>query len=142
MSKVIIFFTACALLYSSASFAQQPGTPQYNSVYLPGHGVGDTKAPPRIWGAWARGDDRTLGYSLTGRTQQEAEDLAVADCERRGSTNCVPIDSFDNACVAIAAGPSDRYAQISRKGTKWTRREALKQCGPDCKIIFEGCAVP
>ncbi|WP_367381367.1 DUF4189 domain-containing protein [Stenotrophomonas cyclobalanopsidis] len=139
VARIVIAF---GLLLSAHASAQQAGTPEYNSVYLPAHGVGDTRAAPVKWGAWARGDDRQLGYSLAGQTKEEAEALAVADCSARGSKNCVPIEAFSNACVAIAAGPDDRKAVITDKGLKWGHKRALKICKGDCQIIFEGCALP
>ncbi|MBK0014140.1 DUF4189 domain-containing protein [Stenotrophomonas sp. S41] len=142
MSVLTRVVTFSVLFLSAAASAQQPGTPQYNSVYLPGHGVGDARPKAVKWGAWARGDDRQLGYSLEGRSKEEAEALAVADCSARGSKNCVPIDAFHNACVAIAAGPDDRRASINVRGLKWARKQALKTCEGDCQIIFEGCALP
>ncbi|MGE6335246.1 DUF4189 domain-containing protein [Stenotrophomonas sp. NPDC077659] len=142
MSRLVGIILMLGGLLSMTASAQQPGTPQYNSVYLPGHGVGDTRPKAVKWGAWARGDDRQLGYSLDGRTKEEAEALAVEDCSARGSKNCVPIDAFYNACVAIAAGPDDRKAVITDRGLKWGHKRALKICEGDCQIIFEGCAVP
>ena len=39
------------LLLPVPALAQQPGTPQYNSVYLPAHGVGDTaRTSVNRWG--------------------------------------------------------------------------------------------
>ncbi|MBK0014138.1 DUF4189 domain-containing protein [Stenotrophomonas sp. S41] len=139
LTKIVIVST---LFLSAAAFAQQPGSVQYNTVYLPGHGVGDTKAPPAKWGAWARGDDRTLGITFDGRTEDEAKALAVADCQAKGSKNCLPMETFFNTCALVAAGPSNRIIQTSNRGLPWGRRQALKACGDDCKIVVEGCALP
>ncbi|WP_414716012.1 DUF4189 domain-containing protein [Stenotrophomonas sp.] len=135
------------LLLSTGASAQQPGSVEYNTVFLPGHGVGDTRSPdPRIrWGALARGDDRALGYTLVGRTKDEAQALAVADCESRGSRNCVVLETFFNSCIAVTASlsdPSNRVAMMSPNGLRSVRRKAMKECGADCEIIYEGCAVP
>ncbi|MCF5089101.1 DUF4189 domain-containing protein [Stenotrophomonas sp. PA-6-5C] len=134
---------ATTLLLPMLALAQEAGTPQYNSVFLPAHGAGDTRRVlPDRWGAWARGDDRTLGWTFSGRTREEAGQLAIADCTARGSRNCRVLEAFANACAAIAAGPDDRRFYISPKSQRAARREALKACGPDCKIVFEGCAMP
>ncbi|PJL09885.1 hypothetical protein B9Y66_12065 [Stenotrophomonas maltophilia] len=136
-----ILLASCMLLPMVAS-GQQPGTPQYNSVFLPGHGVGDTaRSSVNRWGGWARGSDqKTLGWTVSGRSEQEARALAVSDCEARGGNNCAVVKTFVNACAAIAAGSMDRWAEISPKSLRQARRGALEACGPDCKIIFEGCA--
>ena len=134
---------ATTLLLPMLALAQEAGTPQYNSVFLPAHGAGDTRrAPPDGWGAWARGDDKTLGWTFSGRTEEEARQLAVADCIARGSQNCQVVKTFGNACAAVAAGPNARKYYITPKSQRAARREALKACGPDCKIVFEGCAMP
>ncbi|MGE6335133.1 DUF4189 domain-containing protein [Stenotrophomonas sp. NPDC077659] len=131
------------LLSPLTAVAQQAGTPEYNSVYLPAHGVGDTAAPrPVKWGAWAKGADRNLGWTFSANSEEEARALAIEDCEARGSYDCKVSQTFFNACAAIAAGPTARRYQISTKGERFTRREVLKDCGADCKIVFAGCAYP
>ena len=131
------------LLLPVPALAQQPGTPQYNSVYLPAHGVGDTaQSSVNRWGAWARGDDKRLGWTFSGRTEEEAGQLAVTDCTARGSQNCQVVKTFVNACAAVAAGPNNRRYYISTKSQRVARQQALEDCGHDCKIVFEGCAVP
>ncbi|MBK0014133.1 DUF4189 domain-containing protein [Stenotrophomonas sp. S41] len=145
MTVKLKLLAASLLFISVASFAQQPGSVEYNTVLMPAHGVGDTKSPRSgvRWGAYARGDDRTLGYTVGGRTEDEARALAVEDCKARGSTNCVAIKTFLNACIAVAAADiNHRFATMSPKGLRWVRRESLKDCGSNCKIVYEGCAVP
>ncbi|MBK0014141.1 DUF4189 domain-containing protein [Stenotrophomonas sp. S41] len=142
MITVIRCLAVLSVLISPVAVGQQPGSPQYNSVLLPAIGEGDTRGAPQRWGAIARGDDRILGWSASGRTEQEAGDLAIKDCLARGSTNCVVLDTFVNSCGAVAAGPTNRRYEFAPKSLNSVRRKALKNCGPDCKIIFEGCALP
>ncbi|MGE6335135.1 DUF4189 domain-containing protein [Stenotrophomonas sp. NPDC077659] len=144
MTAILRVAIAFTFVLSAVASAQQPGSAEYNSVFLPAHGVGDTRSPdPRIrWGAIAVGDDKAWGYTLVGKTEEEARSLAVADCQARGSKNCVPLETFFNSCIAVAVGPNNRSGQMSPKGLKWVRRQSLKECGPDCKIVYEGCAVP
>ncbi|MBK0014137.1 DUF4189 domain-containing protein [Stenotrophomonas sp. S41] len=134
---------AMILLSPMAARAQQAGTPEYNSVFLPAHGVGDAKAPkPPKWGAWAKGADRNLGWTFSANSEDEARALAIKDCEARGSHDCKVSKTFFNACAAIAASANDRWYQISPEGERFVRREALKSCGAECKIVFAGCAFP
>lgn len=144
MTALYRTLAAMILLLPVPAMAQQPGTPQYNTVFLPAHGAGDTaRSSIDRWGGWARGDDKkTLGWTVAGRSEQEARALAVSDCERRGGNNCAVIETFVNACAAIAAGPTDRWYEISPKSLRRARRGALEACGPDCRVIFEGCAMP
>lgn len=134
---------AMILLLPVSAMAQQPGTPQYNTVFLPAHGVGDTSRPVvNRWGAWAKGDDGALGWTFSGRTEREARRLALEDCAARGVRNCKVEKTFDNRCAALAKSENDRRWQIAPRDVDWVRQAALAGCGPDCKIIFAGCAVP
>jgi hypothetical protein len=132
-----------AYFMTSTSFAQQPGTPQYNSVFLPAHGAGDTRQPPRRWGAVARGDDLQLGWSVNGDSEDQAGNLAVRDCSARGSRNCQVVNTFSNSCAVVVVGQSDRnFLSLPRRSLDKVRKTALKECGPECRVMFEGCALP
>mgnify|MGYP000857534064 CR=1 FL=1 len=76
---------ACSALaaVSLHADAQQPGTPAYNSQYLPAHGVGDTRRE-QLWGALARGAAGVLGWSVGATTESGASDEAVRDCASKG----------------------------------------------------------
>lgn len=64
-----ILLASCMLLPMVAS-GQQPGTPQYNSVFLPGHGVGDTaRSSVNRWGA---GREGAIRRHWAGLSQGEA----------------------------------------------------------------------
>ncbi|AWH48294.1 hypothetical protein C1925_03500 [Stenotrophomonas sp. SAU14A_NAIMI4_5] len=140
ISRLIL---AVVFLSPLAALAQQAGTPQYNSVYLPAHGVGDTRAPKHSkWGAWAKGADANYGWTFSARSEEEARALAIEDCEARGSYDCKVAETFFNACAAIAANSTRRQFQITPEGERAARREALEDCGADCKIVFAGCAFP
>lgn len=132
-----------AYFMTSTSFAQQPGTPQYNSVFLPAHGAGDTRQSPRKWGAVARGEDLQLGWAVNGDSEQQAGNLAVQDCLARGSSNCQVVQTFFNTCAAVVVGPSDRnFLSLPGRSLAKVRKTALKECGSECRVMFEGCALP
>lgn len=132
-----------AYFMTSTSFAQQPGTPQYNSVFLPAHGAGDTRQPARKWGAVARGEDLQLGWAVNGDSEQQAGNLAVQDCLARGSSNCQVVDTFFNSCAVVVVGPSERrFVSQQHRTLDRVRKAALKKCGPECSVMFEGCALP
>ncbi|WP_159097471.1 hypothetical protein [Stenotrophomonas sp. SAU14A_NAIMI4_5] len=52
MTFKLKLLVASSLLLSAASFAQQPGPVEYNTVLMPAHGVGDTRSPSSAvrWG--------------------------------------------------------------------------------------------
>ena len=130
------FMSACAL-------AQQPGSAEYNSVYLPAHGVGDTVRQGVRWGALARGSNLTLGWSVGSATEEQAVALATQDCIARGGLDCERLQTFSNVCAAVAVGPENRRYVGDTKSLSRVRKRALKDCGsPECKILFEGCALP
>lgn len=134
MTALYRTLAAMILLLPVPAMAQQPGTPQYNSVFLPAHGVGDTRRVlPDRWGAWARGDDRTLGWTFSGRTREEAGQLAIADCTARGSQNCRVLEAFANACAAIAAGPDDRRFYISPRSQRVVGGRRLRHVAPTAR---------
>ncbi|MBK0012709.1 DUF4189 domain-containing protein [Stenotrophomonas sp. S41] len=135
--------TLAILTISTIAFAQQPGSQEYNTVFLPAHGVGDTARPNVRWGGLARGADKTLGWYVGAQTEQEAVKLAIQDCVARGSTNCEGVETFFNSCAAVAVGPANRTYSKAPASLSSVRKRALKNCGsPECKILFEGCARP
>lgn len=140
---------AILLLLSGGAAAQQPGTPAYNSVFLPAHGVGDTVQPAweDRWGAYASGkfDPRygssTTGVSFNRDTREAAEAEALRLCAQRGGIDCSIELTSHNTCFALAAGP-ERSHWSNNPVLKKGRRIALKGCGNECRILWEGCSLP
>ncbi len=143
---------AIGLLFMAAdcSFAQQPqpGSAAYNSVYLPAHGVGDTRRAPVVqrWGAVAIGKGDALGWSLDVDSAETAKASALEEClSSAGAKGCRVESVFANVCVAIATNPTRFAISTAFPGDRsrvWIRKDALRQCGGDCKIIREGCSMP
>lgn len=137
-----------ALLVSYGATAQQPGTPAYNSVFLPAHGVGDTvqTAWEDRWGSYASGKfDPSFGASTTGAsfnfsTSEAAEAEALRVCAQRGGIDCSIVITTQNACLAVATGAKGYLAE--EETLRKARRKALKGCGTDCRILWEGCSLP
>lgn len=148
---------SCIGLYcvSVAAGAQQPqpGSAAYNSVYLPAHGVGDTRRGRSIaqWGAVAVGNRGLMGWTLEASSEQEATDFAMRSCEAKGAVGCEILGVFHNSCMAVA---SDIAVVDVANGALVTtgvahgssamrklRRRALDACGSRCEIIREGCAI-
>ncbi|MGV6490543.1 DUF4189 domain-containing protein [Stenotrophomonas rhizophila] len=143
-------FSGAALLLVGAiqapAGAQQPGSVEYNTVYLPGHGAGDVVATSALdrWGAIATGKGDALGFVVGARSEKEARANAIKECSSGGAENCEVEDVFINVCIAVASSPSANYwssGSPNRNTAKALRERALKGCGEkDCRIIREGCA--
>jgi|GEM_PF-515375 len=144
--RIVAYLFAGGLSAASVSAsAQQPGTPAYNNVFLPGHGAGDTRQSGRDnWGSIAY--SRNLpAVPVTGmRSKRQAERRALELCQERGGENCKIHHSFANICIAVAENESSigSRADHPRESSAAYRRErALRSCDGDCKITWEGCAM-
>ena len=138
----------CAVTLPSvplAANAQQPGTPSYNSVFLPGHGVGDTRQRGRDnWGSVASSRNLSAIHVTGMRSKKQAERMVLKICRERGGERCQINQSFANTCIAVAESPTrmgSRTSHPSEASADFRREEAIRVCGSDCKISWEGCAL-
>ena len=138
----------CAVTLSSVPLvatAQQPGTPSYNSVFLPGHGVGDTRQRGRDnWGSVASSRNLSAIHVTGMRSKKQAERTVLGICEEQGGERCKIHRSFVNICIAVAENPSKMSSRTSHPretSADFRREEAIRLCGSDCKISWEGCAL-
>ncbi len=132
-------------LVSTPAPAQQPGSAAYNSVYLPAHGVGDTRQRhvPEQWGAFATGKGGVIAWVMEGETRESAERAAMDECISTGTDDCSVEATFMNECVVLVAN-QDIYAWSSGSDSmRSLRRTAMRKCGTtDCQVIREGCTLP
>lgn len=145
MRFISLFALLAISLGLGSVLAQQPGTQRYNTVTLPAHGMGDTIQQgqwERRWGALALSSVNNLsGFALDYRTKEQAEEAALAHCRSRGGVDCIVEANFDNSCVAIAT--SDVHSRwVQERTLRKARREALRNCGSGCRILWEGCTLP
>lgn len=132
---------ATLMLVPTFALAQQPGSGAYNSVYLPAHGVGDTRQSGTSWGAMALADGHQIGWVVDADSENSAADAAMEDCVSAGGSNCVVEFTFSNACAVVATGPKDTtWVHNGSRSMRWIRKEALRDCGSGCQIVREGCA--
>ncbi len=130
------------LLASGMSFAQQPGSAAYNSVYLPANGVVDTRRPSLSWGAFAVSDENGWsGWGLNADSEAEARAAAIEHCAERGGINCKVSVKFANSCAAIARNETRGYSAAG-ESLRVVRRKALRGCGKGCEIFQERCSWP
>lgn len=128
----------------SVANAQQPGSSQYNSVFLPAHGVGDTAQPPQEsdrWGAMAVSSENSLsGFAVGQGSRDESERAATQTCLERGGVNCYIEFSFRNRCAAVVTG-GGRTVSVDDLTLSRALKAARRRCGSGCKLLYEGCAL-
>ena len=125
-----------------ASYAQQPGSVDYNRVFLPAHGAGDVKQPRLSWGSFAMSDANSLsGWGLNAASEKEARNQALSVCAQRGGTDCEVLFVFADSCAAIAVNDSESFSSAGG-ALEDVRRESLRRCGAGCEIFQERCSLP
>jgi hypothetical protein len=81
-------------------------------------------------------------------SRRHAAELAVEECRHKGGTNCQPVASVEEGCIAIAVSPVRARLPHSGLATSWSRdaakREAQRKCSQedgayDCKIDAYAC---
>ena len=111
-----------------------------------GHGSAAPQQVVVYWTALAvSGSTLRAGASHGEPSQQNAEQTAVANCRRQGSTDCKVVEWAWNKCLALAisypAGPVDASAGEDRDAAA---TGALAQCqksgGSHCVIVAAPCA--
>jgi hypothetical protein len=84
----------------------------------------------------------------SGPSRREAAKLAVEECRRKGGTNCQPVASVEEGCIAIVISSNPvGYPHID-VATSWSRdaakREARRKCVQEygsyrCRIDVSAC---
>jgi hypothetical protein len=129
----------------------QQGQGWQGCVPIPGddRGQGQSQALPAIWlSRWQAiaidGDKAILGTSVDRGTQEDAENLALADCVSKGGTKCQLNFSYGNGCVAMIVG--DHSMGVKGGATPDEARDAamLRCQGHDtsCHVYYSACSYP
>lgn len=97
------------------------------------------------WGAMVA--DRinpVFGYSQNARSQKEAEQLAIADCESKGGRGCDKVFSYRNQCavmLAIKEGGGAYYqSAVDLKEAELHGLNMCKKNNKTCRIIHQNCS--
>lgn len=139
LTLVMVSIAAC----SGLATAQQPGSQQYNSVFLPAHGADDTVSGAgweSRWGAMAISPTNSwTGWAVNRPSKEIAANEAMQMCAARGGVDCIIDFSFHDSCGAVATNGFKGQAGSDRS-LRIVRRETLKACGRDCRILWEGCS--
>jgi hypothetical protein len=92
--------------------------------------------------------DGGVAGAANGPSRRQAARLAVEECRRKGGTNCQPVASVEEGCIAIAISSAPvSYPHIG-VATSWTREaaksEARRKCSQEdgayrCRIDVSAC---
>ena len=140
LTVCLVFLGLCGEAHS-----QQPGSVQYNQVVVPGHGAGDTRSGKTgpYWGAIALERKGGGGYGISSafRSESQAKKMALQECQRDATHECVVVDSFYAYCAAVALGSAHWGFRIGRdEGIRRITEEAQQSCGDsDCRIVYSKC---
>ncbi|MFW3173955.1 DUF4189 domain-containing protein [Xanthomonas phaseoli] len=156
--RSVIFLSAFIPLFAYAQTAcpvgVAPGSPQCGPDS--GTSRGGIPAPPpqptgewiKTWGAIAMADNGDAGYTKGRLTSDEAEHVAVQNCERLAGMQCNVALTFHNQCAAIASPVSSSGKGAITGGPSLSdvesraREKCEKNSGRDCKIAMSTCSDP
>lgn len=162
--KMKLLIVGALLIVSGAALSQMtpqmqqqlppsdPSSSQYGSVYLPGHGVGDTVQPGSKqrwedrWGAIAAdsGASTVFGIVTNMPNERAAQKAAVSECENRGGVDCKAGFTYRSQCAAIAASTKQTFVQGAAYEED-AKRMAMGSCvatGEQCWVYYSGCSLP
>ena len=106
----------------------------------------------KTWGGGIASSNATADAGVaSGRPSKEsAEQMALADCSRRGASDCRVIFTYRNQCVAWlvpnSQGGASRAGLASAKEPAEARKLAQQSCvdtdGKSCQVAYEDCTKP
>lgn len=129
-----------------------PSSSQYNSVYLPSLGQGDTVRPNSNvrwedrWGAIADDGNGVYGIVTDLGSRRLAQKAAVAECRRRGGGECMVGLAYYNQCAVVVAGTTG--AELAHAPTEdQAKKIAVENCEATdgqgvCRVYYSGCSLP
>ena len=118
-------------------------------VAMPGNQPQVPQPPPQVWnnywGAiYTDASKGVLGSATDTSTQESAEQVALADCQSKGGTQCKLQVSFRNGCAAVVIGDKSFNVQSGA-----TLDEAVQKgmaiCAPansNCHVYYSTCSLP
>ena len=89
-----------------------------------------------------------IAGAASGPSRRHAAELAVEECRRQGGTNCRPVASVEQGCIAIAVSAVSVRLPHVGLATSWSqdaaRREARRKCsqedgGYGCRSDASAC---
>lgn len=89
-----------------------------------------------------------IAGAASGPSRRHAAELAVEECRRKGGTNCQPVASVEEGCIAIAVSAVPAYLPHASLATSWSqdeaKREATRRCSQEdggyrCRADASAC---
>ena len=99
------------------------------------------------WGAIATDKVRgILGVATGLSSKNQAQQVAMADCQAKGGAPCKLEIAYDNECATLAVG-SRGYSINTGNSAEAANQLAIKTCSADgddldCRIYYSACSLP
>ncbi|MGB3270235.1 MAG: DUF4189 domain-containing protein [Rhodanobacter sp.] len=98
------------------------------------------------WGALAVDAQLgTIGSAVEAPTQDQAEDVALKDCQSKGGAACRLKASYENGCVALAASDAGWAVEIGDTEIE-AEVKAIRTCTTGghkrCRVLHKDCSRP
>jgi hypothetical protein len=97
------------------------------------------------WGAIATdGPGGHLGVATNLSSKSEAEQVAMADCQAKGGTNCKIETWYSNGCAAMVVGDSGHNSNNAATLDEATQL-GMKTCSAsdtNCHVYYSACSLP
>jgi len=98
------------------------------------------------WGAIATDATKgSLGTATNLPNRNEAEQVALADCQSKGGLQCKVNISYDNECAVLVVGATG-YNVSANVTLDKAIQHAMKVCGADgdktCQVYYSACSPP
>jgi hypothetical protein len=97
------------------------------------------------WGAIATDATKgSLGATTNMTSREEAQQLAIIDCQNKGGTQCKLQIAYDNQCAVMVLG--DKVFNIANADTiSEATRLGMQKCDAEsanCHVYYSACSMP
>lgn len=100
----------------------------------------------KTWGALAVNNQRDIGFSSGKISKEDAENVAVSQCERWGIGGCHAETFFFNQCIAVVRASDNSGAMATaatkNKAVSLAKGKCKRDTGQSCEITLAECSLP
>ena len=96
------------------------------------------------WGAIAISGNGQAGIVTGIPSEAEAQQLAIAECIKRGGSGCSIRRAFHNQCAAVIADPGGAItssAPTAQKAIEIGMESCRDDGGTECRVYYSGCSL-
>ena len=119
---------------------------------IPGYGnqqQGPQQPAPQWEGRWGAvatdGPKGAMGVATDRRSERDASQAAMQDCQSKGGVNCQVDAAYDNQCAAVVVGDGG-YNVSSRRTADQAVAVGMKTCRDagraNCHVHYSACSLP